>query len=340
MKKRILMLTTGGTIACAPTANGLAPTLSSDELLGYVREFETVCDIEAQAVYRIDSTDVTFDHWLTLARTLQAAYAQYDAFLICHGTDTMAYTAAALSYLLQNCAKPILLTGAQKSILMEITDAKKNLRDAVLCALHPQTHGVCIVFDGNIIAGTRAKKTSTFSYNAFSSINFPVLGQVRDDRVLYYLPPAVHNTPPRFYTALDANIFLWKLTPGVSPKIIPAMVDAYDGIIVESFGVGGLPASISDALCSALATYAPHEKVLAIATQVTYEGSAVDTYAVGSRVRQSTAFLETYDMTLEAAFTKLAWAMAQKPTSRAALEALFYTPVNYDLFAPPETKSI
>lgn len=335
MKKRILMLTTGGTIACAPTQSGLAPVLSPDELLAYVKEFEAVCDITAQAVYSIDSTDVTFGHWLALARRLRSEYAHYDAFLICHGTDTMAYTAAVLSYLIQDCEKPILLTGAQKSILMEITDAKKNLRDSLLCALCPDTHGVCVVFDGSIIAGTRAKKTSTFSYNAFSSINFPVLGRVQNDSVRYYFPPSVPLAPVRFYDALDPNIFLWKLTPGISPCVVSAVVEAYDAVIVESFGTGGLPASIANALCDEMSRFAPHQKVLAIATQVTYEGSAVDTYAVGRRVRDRVPFLETYDMTLEAAFTKLSWAMAQKPPARAALDALFYTPVNHDLFGSP-----
>ena len=127
MKKRILLLTTGGTIASQDGGNGLAPVLSSDDFLDYMKEFEDVCELVPYEVCSIDSTNMEASWWLKLAGLIQKNYTLYDAFLICHGTDTMAYTAAALSYLIQNSVKPIVLTGAQKSILQEITDARKNL---------------------------------------------------------------------------------------------------------------------------------------------------------------------------------------------------------------------
>ena len=99
----------------------------------------------------------------------------------------MAYTAAALSYLIQNSVKPIVLTGAQKSILQEITDARKNLHDSIRCALDDRSRDVMLVLDGKIIAGTRAKKTATFSYNAFSSINFPQIASIQDSRIIFYI---------------------------------------------------------------------------------------------------------------------------------------------------------
>ena len=243
----------------------------------------------------------------------------------------MAYTAAALSYLIQDAQKPILITGAQRSILLEITDAKKNLRDSILFALDERTKGVNLVFDGNLIVGTRAKKTSSFSYNAFSSINFPALARIQNDRVIYYVPPCPASGPVRFYDQLNPRLFLLKLTPGISPDIIPLIVRLYDCILVESFGVGGLPDSILDPLCSELARYEPHKKVLVITTQVTYEGSAVDTYEVGRRVHNRVPFLETRDMTLEAAYTKLMWILGGKISSWNELETAFYSPINYDL---------
>lgn len=330
-KKKILMLTTGGTIASAPTENGLAPVFSPAELQSYITEFQDVCQLECQALCSLDSTNITPKHWQMIARAIRQRYDGYDAFLICHGTDTMAYTAAALSYLIQNADKPILITGAQRSILLEITDAKKNLLDSILFALDGRAIGVHLVFDGKLIAGTRAKKTSSFSYNAFSSINFPTLAQVQNDRVIYYVPPCPPAGPVQFYDALNTNLFLLKLTPGISPDIIPLIVKLYDCILVESFGVGGLPDSILDTLCTELSHYKSYEKVLVITTQVTYEGSAVDTYEVGRRVRNRVSFLETRDLTLEAAYTKLMWILGQGVASWDELEKAFYTPVNYDM---------
>ena len=136
-KQRILFITTGGTIASVHTPQGLRPVLSSDELLAHLPELNDLCIPETMALCSIDSTDLGQEHWLMMARAIQENYALYDGFIICHGTDTLAYSAAALSYLIQNADKPIILTGAQQPISNEITDAKKNLRDSVICALDP-----------------------------------------------------------------------------------------------------------------------------------------------------------------------------------------------------------
>lgn len=134
MTKKLLILTTGGTIASVETPHGLIPALTSEELLSYLPEIGDDFVLTTKAVCNLDSTDMTPDHWLLLARTIREEYEQYDGFVICHGTDTLAYTAAALSYLIQNSPKPIVLTGAQKPIGQEITDAKANLRDSILYA--------------------------------------------------------------------------------------------------------------------------------------------------------------------------------------------------------------
>ena len=128
-KQRLLFITTGGTIASVRTAQGLRPVLTSEELLAHLPELNELCCPETLALCSIDSTDLGPEHWLLMARAVQENYALYDGFIICHGTDTLAYSAAALSYLIQNADKPIILTGAQQPISNEITDAKKNLRD-------------------------------------------------------------------------------------------------------------------------------------------------------------------------------------------------------------------
>ena len=118
--KKILMLTTGGTIASVSTPYGLIPTLNSEELLSYLPKLEEDIQIDTRELYSIDSTNTCPKHWLLIAKAIEDEYYNYDGFVICHGTDTMAYTASALSYLIQDSPKPIVLTGAQKPIGMEL----------------------------------------------------------------------------------------------------------------------------------------------------------------------------------------------------------------------------
>lgn len=332
MKKRILLLTTGGTIASGDSGCGLAPVLSSEDFLQYVKEFEEVCELVPYEVCSIDSTNIDVNHWLLLAGLIRENYDRYDAFLVCHGTDTMAYTAAALSYLIQNSHKPIVLTGAQKSILSEITDARKNLHDSIRCVLDERSRDVRVVFDGKIIAGTRAKKTSTFSYDAFSSINFPVIGKIQDDMVVYYIEENAPKKEVEFYDRMDRNVFLLKLTPGMSTEIIPHILREYDCIIIEGFGVGGLPDRLTKRLLLEMKKYEAHEKVLIMTTQVTYEGSSMGTYVVGRTAKDNLPFLETYDMTLEAVYAKVMWILGLHITDRKEMEKLFYRRINYDIF--------
>lgn len=158
MKKKILLIATGGTIASKYTEDGLSPQISAEELLQYIPAAGDFCTIDTIQPFSLDSTNVCASHWLELAKLIEKKYEFYDGFVICHGTDTMAYTAAALSYLIQNNRRPIVITGAQKPIDLAITDARSNLLDSLRFASHDRAHGICIVFGGKVIAGTRAKK--------------------------------------------------------------------------------------------------------------------------------------------------------------------------------------
>ncbi|MCB6991946.1 asparaginase [bacterium 210820-DFI.6.37] len=328
--KKLLILTTGGTIASVKTPHGLIPALTSEELLSYLPEIGSDFKLTTKAVCNLDSTDITPEHWLLLARAIKEEYENYDGFVICHGTDTLAYTAAALSYLIQHSKKPIVLTGAQKPIGSEITDAKSNLRDSILYAADPDSRGVQIVFDGKVILGTRAKKTKTLSYAAFSSINFPFLATIQDGRIIRYLPPGKEKKQTVFYDKLNPKVFLLKLTPGISPLLLADIFRFYDCVIIESFGVGGIPDSLEKELFSQLSRYAPEEKVLVMTTQVTYEGSNVGTYEVGRRLRESFNILEAKDMTLEAVLTKMMWIMAEDGLSWDDIYSRFYSRINSD----------
>ena len=144
--KRILLIATGGTIASRPTDGGLSPQLCAEDILSCVPALRDLCHIDALQLLSIDSTNMTPDNWLAIAACVKDNYFRYDGFVITHGTDTMAYTASALSYLIQNSAKPIVLTGSQKSIYDPETDARRNLFDAFLAAQDEALFGVMLVF--------------------------------------------------------------------------------------------------------------------------------------------------------------------------------------------------
>lgn len=331
-KRKLLFLTTGGTIASVKTDHGLVPLLSSQELLAHLPELGALCQPETLSVCSVDSTDITPEYWLLFANAIRENWSRYDGFIVCHGTDTMGYTAAALSYLIQGADKPIILTGAQQPISDEVTDAKKNLRDSVITAIDPASRGVMVVFGGKVIAGTRAKKYKTISYDAFDSVNFPALGQVQGNRLVRYIPTPYPSTPLTFFRELSPRVFLLKLTPGMSPALLPAIFQQYDCVIVESFGVGGIPQALMDGFAAGLGEYEKTGKVLVLTTQVTYEGSDVGIYEVGRRVHERFAFLEAHDMTIEAVYTKCMWLLAQNCRSFTELQQRFYQPINFDTF--------
>ncbi len=327
-RKKVLLLATGGTIASVQSENGLKPGIDPKELIQYIPEVQDYADLDFQQLLDLDSTNIGPKHWQIIAEYIKKVYAKYDAFVITHGTDTMAYTAAALSYMIQNSRKPIVITGSQKPINLDVTDAKANLRDSIIYAVDDESEGVTIVFASMVIAGTRAKKTRSKSYNAFSSINFPYLALIQDNKIMRYIKAEKHEGEVKFYTNLDTNVYLLKLTPGISPDILKYLFEKYDGLIFESFGVGGIPESINDEFIELCQRYP--DKLIIMATQVAKEGSNMSIYEVGNKIKSQTNFLESYDMTPEAVFAKAMWVLGNKNSSREELEKNFYAPINYD----------
>lgn len=325
--KKILMIGTGGTIASDVTPTGLSPELNPDRLLEFIPNIHKHCQVDCVQSYNLDSTNIRPKHWMGLCETVRKHYDAYDGFVISHGTDTMAYTAAALSYLIQNSAKPIVITGAQKPIWFDSTDSKRNLTDAFLYACHG-SGGVVIVFDGKVILGTRARKTYSKSFQAFSSVNYPILAVLQDEKLLQYIHADVRDSSPLFYDKLNANVGLLKLFPGMRSDVVDYMLEHHDGLIIESFGVGGLP-EYSD-FYDSVRRGAEAGKVIVMTTQVPNEGSDLSVYVVGGHLKSTVRILEAHDMTTEAALTKLMWIMGQTEDFDR-IKAMFYRPVAKDI---------
>lgn len=329
MKKKILLLATGGTIASKRSDNGLRPQITPEELLSYIPQVAEICEVTTLQLLNLDSTNMEPCHWKQMVAAIRENYDKYDGFVIAHGTDTMAYTAAALSYMVQNTKKPIVITGAQKPIDMEITDAKSNLIDSFLYAADETSQGVVLVFDGKVIAGTRAKKVRSKSYNAFSSIDYPCLAVIQDMNIMRYIPMLSYEHEVVFYEQLDESVFLMKLIPGIKPKVLRSIFENYDCIIVESFGVGGIPQSIADEFYRLCREYP--QRLVVMATQVAHEGSDMTVYEVGHDMKKYCRFLESYDMTLESVIAKTMWMLGNYDVTKVDVEEIFYQSINYDV---------
>lgn len=327
-KKKVLLIGTGGTIASELGENGLKPELTSGQLLKYIPDIFDSCKVDCIQVCSLDSTNIGPAHWSLIAGTICQKYREYDGFVVSHGTDTMAYTAAGLSYLIQGSPKPIVLTGAQKPIGFETTDSKQNLRDAFTVAASDMS-GVMIVFCGKIIAGTRARKTHSKRFEAFSSINYPVLGHVRDGSIFPFIYQEC-RTVPRFYEKVNPRVALLKLIPGTSSRVAEYLLANHDALIIESFGVGGLPSYQDGDYYPVVKAGLDAGKLVIMTTQVENEGSDLEIYSVGSRIKHSLPILEAYDMTTEAVTAKVMWILGQT-TDRQRAEELFYTPIANDI---------
>ena len=329
--KHILLLATGGTIASRPTAaGGLAPAITSEELLACVPELADLCAIDAVQLFNLDSTNVGPAQWQKIVRSIRENYAAYDGFVIAHGTDTMAYTAAALSYMIQNSAKPVVLTGSQKSIYNRDTDARNNLYRAFVYAVSEGAWGVQLVFDNKVILGTRARKTRTRSFDAFSSIDYPETAVFRDTRLIPFLRRPADLPPVQFYEQLDPAVFVLRLVPGMRAAITPLLAPHYRALVLESFGVGGLPGGEQGKMFAELRRWCDSGRLAVFTTQVPHEGCDLAVYEVGRAVGELPGVLEAHDMTPEAVAVKLMWALGQTQ-DRAEVMRLFETPVEVDI---------
>ena len=341
--KKIRILATGGTIACASTDNGLQPYYDVDDLLKCVQPVNTRYSISGKMVMNIDSSNMTPQYWLTIARAIAADYDEFDGFVITHGTDTMAYTAAALTYILEGLRKPVVITGSQYSMMDSETDAIQNLGDALLFASE-EIQGVFILFDGKLINGTRAIKTKTKSYDAFKSVNYPPVAAVKHSKISYNQSVCNHfkkkpcNRQDKLPSLLPAshieeNIFVLKLFPGLDPSIFDYLKTRMKGIVIESYGTGGVSSEILD-IASKVHQLTEAGVAVVVTTQCLLEGVNLQLYKVG-RSLPLDKIIYGKDMNTEALVPKLMWALG-KTGDPAEVKLLVETSVQDDISENPE----
>ncbi|MDP2310762.1 MAG: asparaginase [Pseudomonadota bacterium] len=323
IRPRVLFLYTGGTLgmlkrtvgpadAGSPFGIPLAPSHVAEDVLSYVRGLEEEVDVEGELLCNLDSSDMGPPHWARIGGAIAARIHRYDGFVVLHGTDTMAWTACALSYALRGLPKPVVLTGSQRPIAFVRTDARVNLVHSALCATMDVPE-VGIYFGRWLFRGNRATKTSIQAYDAFESPDLPPLVEMGVE-VLRRTPSRRPVGPFQPTFAFEEEVVVLDIVPGSAPRALQAVVSAgVRGVVLRAFGAGnvpqrGWPSAIQDAVASGVAV-ALHSQCL----RGTVDLSAYE----GGRAALDAGALPTGSMTLEAATVKLMFLLAQGLTGDA-----------------------
>ena len=300
--KKILLIATGGTIASRETAHGLRPALSGEDMRTAIGAADAA--IEVIDLLSLDSTNIAPSHWQMIARRVADVRTDYDGFIITHGTDTMAYTAAALYYMLENIDRPVVLTGSQRPLGRDGSDAEQNLRLAYEAACS-NFAGVCVAFGGRLIHGNAAKKMYSLADDAFRSI-----GRAEVD----LSAPSAPSAPLRLHDALDERVAVIRLYPGMKPITIDAHIaSGYRGIILEGYGCGSVPGDdAEESFLPSLDRARTRACTVVLTTQCIYDGADLSHYEVGVRAAQLGA-LAGGSLPIEALYARLMQRLAETP---------------------------
>lgn len=310
MKKKICILYTGGTIGMVPTKKGFAPRkeyfrdaissiddLQKDDMPDWdMIEFEPL----------LDSSNIALAQWNQIGRAISERYENYDGFVVLHGTDTMAYTASALSFMLEGLAKPVVITGSQIPLCELRSDARDNLITSMLIAGQGIVKEVCLYFGGKLLRGNRSTKASSDGLIAFESPNYHPLAEAGID-ISYNLPalltPAA-DTPFHLTEFRQTSIGVLKVFPGIQFSLFePIMTESLKGIVLETFGAGNIP-SYSHALLPIIRKAFDHGTIVTVCSQCPQGTVRLGTYETSSALTEAGA-VSGYNMTTEAAVAKL-----------------------------------
>ena len=315
MRKKILILNTGGTISSVKTADGYAPVpgfvksalanipaLSHGDMPLYeIKEYQPL----------LDSSNMSVNEWNRIAADIADAYADFDGFVIFHGTDTMAYTASALSFMLESLGKPVIITGSQIPLSEVRNDAIDNVITSLLLCAHGSIHEVCIYFNQNLLRGNRSQKISTEQFNAFDSPNFPHLASIGIDiklnQALLLPPPSKPFHLQTIHPQFIANI---RLFPGfVSDVLVYLLQQPLRGLVLETYGAGN--AQNNDPRFLEVLTEACQRGIVMVnCTQCQHGRVEMNQYATGHTLKQA-GLISGHDMTLEAAQCKLLYLLSK-----------------------------
>ena len=305
INKRILLIYTGGTIGMVK--DKLKKTLvpfNFDELLKAIPELKSEdVDLDTISIANpIDSSNMNTTVWAEIAILIDKNYKNYDGFVILHGSDTMAYTASALSFMLEGLNKAVILTGSQIPIGARRSDAKENLITAVEIATSGKVNEVCVFFEDKLYKGSRTVKVNTEHFEAFESPNYPILAEAGVNIKYKSSLSKPQDTKLIVYQNMSNDVAILKLFPSITITTIKAIINSAKGIVIESFGAGNAPNTPK--LSALLSTANKEGKILVNITQC-LQGSAVDGQYETSEPFAKSGVISGEDLTTEAAITKL-----------------------------------
>lgn len=303
--KKILLLQTGGTISMhlEKGITELNPDKWSTVLYNKMPELQQIAEIAVQNVFFEDSSEINQSHWIELSTIIENSMSQFDGFVILHGTDTMAYTASALSFSLRNINKPVILTGSQVPMSNIRSDARRNLVNAVELATC-ELNEIAICFNDHLYRGNRSTKMSINDFDAFSSPNFPALAEIGINIDISPTTKLKSNEPFCSLPIFSDALHLIKIYPNLNPEILNHLnLPLAKAIIIEAYGIGNIPIKGSYSLLPFVEKCLNQNCHVIITSQVAYDSVDLSVYESG-RILSKMGCLSAGEMTMEATMTK------------------------------------
>lgn len=334
MQPNILILGFGGTIAMVPGDDGvLRPAKSIEEILAIVPSLARMANVEVRQILNMDSTNLNPKHWVQLIGAIEEAYDSFDGIVVTHGTDTMAYTATAVSFAFgRGLKKPIVFTGSQLPLVEHGTDARFNLENAmkvVTKAISENIAEVMIVFDDNVLRANRAIKVSEAKFRAFDSPGIPPIGTITATGVSFgpLVLRADESIPLDIKKVFSEGVLAIELYPGIQPDLIKPVIDSgkCTALLLKSLGAGNVPSENSYSLLP-LIRYATQEKGIPVLVSTKFIGgnTIMEIYEPGKLALEAGA-IPTDDLTDVAAQVKCMWALSAWKQSKDEFKRIIRT---------------